>query len=291
MFIKNIFYVIINADDLGKNHQVNLAIDNALKNDCITSSTIMANSSTLDEVKEIVAKYPKASFGVHLNLTEGHSITNHPVLREYNIIDDNGLFKESNRELINDVLCDELESAIVDEWSAQIYFLQSRGFKLSHIDGHHHCNSWHGLENALLSVALKYNITKVRSDFWPPIEVNYKYDILSYLAKKLPNIKRNSQNNFFKQKIYKYQNLPNTENPFFKYFLPYNIRTTDAFMSYNSFYNFISLYNRRIFRHCSVELMCHPGHPNYVTETNMVMNDALNIRNDSRFNLVSYKDL
>lgn len=284
------FYVIINADDLGKNHQVNTAIDNALNNGCITSSTIMANSSTLDEVKKIVAKYPKASFGVHLNLTEGKSITNHKFLNNFNLIDENGCFKESNREMFAGVLCDELEYVIEEEWSAQVELLLNKGFQISHLDGHHHCNSWLGLENVLKRVALKYNIMRVRSDFCRPIEINYKYKILSYIAKALPIIKHEKQSNLFIKKIYKYQNLPNLENRFYKILNPLNIRTTDAFMSYSSFYDFMNG-NKKKFKECIIELMCHPGHPDYRSETNMVMNDSLCVKNNSCFHLISYKDI
>ena len=60
--------IIINADDLGKDSQVNDKISEALQNGFITSSTIMANIELWDEVHKIVDANPKASFGVHLNL-------------------------------------------------------------------------------------------------------------------------------------------------------------------------------------------------------------------------------
>ena len=49
--------VIINADDLGLNQKVNNAINEALSNGFITSSTILANSDYMDEVRRIVKKY------------------------------------------------------------------------------------------------------------------------------------------------------------------------------------------------------------------------------------------
>ena len=79
--------IIINADDLGKSHIVNKAISEALSLRVITSSTIMANSSTWEEVHAIVKENTQASFGVHLNLTEGKALTDSMVFRQMNIVD------------------------------------------------------------------------------------------------------------------------------------------------------------------------------------------------------------
>lgn len=84
--------IIINADDLGKNHIVNEAIREALSLGVITSSTIMANSSSWEEVHAIVDENPQASFGVHLNLTEGKALTASSVFHKMNIVDNDNCF-------------------------------------------------------------------------------------------------------------------------------------------------------------------------------------------------------
>ena len=89
--------IIINADDLGKDSQVNDKISEALQNGYITSSTIMANTELWDEVHKIVDANPKASFGVHLNLTEGKALTKQPVFVERGVVDDNNCFTKKIR--------------------------------------------------------------------------------------------------------------------------------------------------------------------------------------------------
>ena len=53
--------VIVNADDFGMNHNVNLAIDYCFKKNIISSTTIMANMPGFDEAVKLacIGKYDK----------------------------------------------------------------------------------------------------------------------------------------------------------------------------------------------------------------------------------------
>ena len=68
--------IIINADDFGYNHEVNLAIVEAFSKGWITNTTIMANMPGYDEAVEIAKTngfFDKV--GLHLNFFEGLSLT------------------------------------------------------------------------------------------------------------------------------------------------------------------------------------------------------------------------
>lgn len=64
--------VIVNADDFGMNHNVNLAIDYCFKNNIISSTTIMANMPGFNEAVNLacIGKYDKY-VGIHFNFVEG----------------------------------------------------------------------------------------------------------------------------------------------------------------------------------------------------------------------------
>ena len=64
--------VIVNADDFGMNHNVNLAIDYCFKKNIISSTTIMANMPGFDEAVKLacIGKYDKY-VGIHFNLVDG----------------------------------------------------------------------------------------------------------------------------------------------------------------------------------------------------------------------------
>ena len=75
--------VIINADDFGINSVVTRAIEEMIAKGIVTSTTIMANGSCLNDVKRVYEKYPKVSYGIHLCLAEFDSITKAGLLHHY----------------------------------------------------------------------------------------------------------------------------------------------------------------------------------------------------------------
>lgn len=160
--------IIINADDLGLSKEVNIAIEKALEKGVVTSSTILANSECLDDVKRIIGRFPNASFGVHLNITEGRSLTNSEVFRRYQLVNSEGNFiKQNCKKLETGFIPDELKEAIKQEWDAQITLLKNHGIVPSHVDGHHHCHSWYGLTDILIELLQSHEITKVRNKYYP----------------------------------------------------------------------------------------------------------------------------
>lgn len=275
--------VIINADDLGLNHRVNFAIHKAMEQGCITSSTILANSQCLDDVKSIVLQFPNCSFGVHLNITQGKSLTNNIILRNSNIIDNKGFFNTQRcRHLEYEIIPDSLKKAIFEEWDAQIQYLLNNGFVLSHIDGHHHCHTWYGLSNMLIDLMHRHNIKRVRNKYVasPP---NYKRRVLSRLSELFLNVgidtckKRGS---FYSKKLTSidfYQSVINYHHAIGEF------KTTNCMCSYNQYTSF---YNEN---NVSIELMCHPGHPNMVEEGEMLLHDVYNLKESGL--LINWNDI
>lgn len=82
--------LIINADDCGKNKEVNAAISHFIETGKITSTTVMANMDDLEGASRLFDEYQDSiSFGIHLNLTEGHP------LRYSQELLDRGYYKET----------------------------------------------------------------------------------------------------------------------------------------------------------------------------------------------------
>lgn len=67
--------VIINADDFGLNREVNAAILDLIGRGGITSVTMLANASAIQEGVKKLPKDSPCSFGVHLNLPEFAPLT------------------------------------------------------------------------------------------------------------------------------------------------------------------------------------------------------------------------
>ena len=136
--------VIINADDLGKSSEVNSEIDYALSKGYISSSTILANTSHWPEIHRIVDSHPQASFGIHLNLSEGKALTNSEILKKYGIVDSRNIFTGNILQTLNsDKVEEDLREAIYDEWDAQLDLLINvERIRITHLDGHHHVHRY-----------------------------------------------------------------------------------------------------------------------------------------------------
>lgn len=281
--------LIINADDLGLNPIVNQSIEEALCSNSITSATIMANSDYMDEVVRIANLFSEdKSFGVHLNITEGKSMTNSPLLKKAGMIDENGNFIKSNNyrsRLFDEKVIEEIEK----EWDAQVYELLSKGVKVSHIDGHHHCHTWLGYSKPLLSIMQKYGINKVRNILSLPI-IPYKERLVLCIAKGTMCL------NFKDSESHRINRLKSSiiiRQDKLRYIEATKIfNKTDYFESYDSFMRCTSKNMEALLsKETSVELMCHPGHPNYAKEYELIKHDKPGFKTNTLFRLINYNDL
>lgn len=275
-------YVIINADDCGNTPQVNEAIDKALAQGAISSTTIMANSKYLDQVHDMVEKYIDASFGIHLNLTEGESFTQPKIFFEKGILDDNACFVHGNSKRCFNP-SDELKKAVLNEWDAQLTFLEKEGFALSHVDGHHHCHTWPGFEQVLVTLVKKHNMTKVRNRYCRPI-LGLRENAI-YTAKRIVEPLANL---FEVKKLILHTSDITYLRNYSKAIRQNHILTTTYFDAYE---NMIPLLKSGRVDNCIIELMCHPGLKNYASEFEAILNDEIGIKNNKNIQLISYKDL
>ena len=250
--------VIINADDFGINQVVTSEITRLIRSGLITSTTIMANGTELDTVKEVVATNPSISFGVHVCLSEFSSLTKYKVFHDNHLTDDSGKFiKKAIMQIKHP--SDDLKQAILDEILAQIGTIQSLNVPISHIDSHHHVHTIKWLYPLFCEAAKTYGIKKIRlgQEF---LDVRSKLHLLQYWE-------RNTLNKHIKG----------------------SFTAADMFMSYSNSLKYLSTIKK-----CKVqtlELMCHPGHPSekYAKEIREIESGLLNKVLD--YTLISYNDL
>ena len=137
--------VIINADDFGRNHEVNLAIVEAFGKGYITNATIMTNMPGYEEAVFLAKKHGFFDkVGLHLNffsgkpLTEkikkipmfmdGDEMTSYPILHKAGNL----------RKLI---LPKKTRIALREEAEAQIEKYLKSGFTQMHLDSHGHSHT------------------------------------------------------------------------------------------------------------------------------------------------------
>lgn len=279
--------VIINADDLGLNHSVNSAIDDALKERHITSATILANSDTWDEIHKIINENPQASFGVHLNLTQGKALTYNEVFVNAHIVDGQNQFTKGFRKL--ERITPEILAAVYEEWDAQLNkVINIEGIQITHIDGHHHIHRETCFLEILVKLVQKYGIKKVRNRYiFPTNKAKHMFS---------------SSIEFLFNRDFVFDALKKNHD-----FLPFQIvysildnlrwrKQLQKFVSmttyFNSYETQIKLINSglKIGGNATIELMCHPGNPRYTEEYEQIRKHLLEQLNEG-VSLISFKEL
>lgn len=143
--------LIINADDFGLTRGVNLGIAEACIRGIVRSTTVMAGMPATAHAAELARQYPQLKTGVHLRLTTGAPMASDvPTLLGAN---GNLQTQESFWENWH-MSQDEIEK----ELRAQIESILELGFKLSHLDGHHHCHSHELVSHVAEKLAKEYQV-------------------------------------------------------------------------------------------------------------------------------------
>ena len=144
--------IIINADDFGFSPKVNKAIYESAKSRYISSTTIMAVAPSLEEAVETSGELDDISFGIHLVFDDNlPSLTGRPPF-----------FDQNNLVNIRRLNLSKID-IITNEFSKQIEKLLNRGINISHIDTHHHIHLYPLVMIAVVKVANRYGIKKIRS--------------------------------------------------------------------------------------------------------------------------------
>lgn len=216
----------------------------------------MANGTCLTEAKKFLDSHPDISSGIHLCLSEGQSLTKNPILHKYGITDEKGRFIRL-AILKKWYLSKELKQALREELCAQINYLRSLGFNISHADSHQHVHLHYRFMPIFDSVLKQFDIRKVRR-CKPLTKMKGPRQIISNLR------------NILVDRVYTRDYI-----------------TTAAFGNYDAYLQQPALFAKGD----TIELMCHPGHnnPRYVKETEQVAKGAALMLGNNE--LINYYEL
>lgn len=153
--------LIINADDLGADGARNHGIFEAIEAGVVTSASLLVNGPALEAgLRQISGLRPHASFGVHINLSEGKPLS--PNLR--NLVGGDGSFlgKARAHQLLMRPGDRNLEAEIAQEMAAQIESLLDSGVRIDHLDGHQHVHVFPAVFPAAIRMLRRYGIPWIR---------------------------------------------------------------------------------------------------------------------------------
>lgn len=285
--------IIVNADDLGINAESNVAIEEAIKKGCISSSTIMANAPAFDDAIRIAKQYPQVSFGIHLNVDEFAPLTNADVFGKYGAVDDAGMFRKEALHNMTEI-GDDLVNSIYAEWKAQLEKVIAAGVFPSHVDSHEHTHGLVVFQDTLISLLKEYNIKKVRiKPYTTILEMIVNRGVKQGGATMNRNmvvsnsIQNHRNESFIGRRIIQLKKR-RIRREWVRKMRVEGFKTTGFFDSYQMFYH---AYPKLLKFGCykTVELMTHPGHPGYQIETDLLMQKKL--KDVCQYELINYNDL
>jgi predicted glycoside hydrolase/deacetylase ChbG (UPF0249 family) len=124
----------------------------------VTSASLLANGSAFEEAALRARDFPRVSFGVHLNLTEGFPLSTHPGLAA--ILKPDGTFRREKIRRLH--IGESLRGAVLAEWITQVEKAVRSGVPVSHFDGHHHVHTAPGLFPTLKALQRRFGMRRVR---------------------------------------------------------------------------------------------------------------------------------
>ena len=154
---------ILNADDFGMSKEYNSAVMSGIKEGILTSASLCANGEAFDEtIEETIPNCPNLSVGIHLNIIEGHSLTECPLLT-----DKNGIFNNGYISLMSKSLNKNFLAQVEQEFRAQIEKVMNKT-KVDHIDSHVHTHAIPNIFRLTAKLAKEYGISYIRTQYEKP---------------------------------------------------------------------------------------------------------------------------
>ncbi len=189
--------LIVTSDDLWLTKGVNYAVLKASNEWYLTHASLMANTPYFEHaVNEIIPNAPTLQVGVHLNLTNGTSLSGSPYISR------NGKLNNTFASLLLRRKSKKVLQAIEQELEMQILKIQEKWINISHFDWERHIHIIPSINKIVRKLAKKYNISRIREineDLWtvlksnkkPVSKINYiKFFLLRFLSLFNKNTKK-----------------------------------------------------------------------------------------------------
>lgn len=159
---------IVNADDFGLNHEVNMAIVEAFEAGYISNTTIMVNMPGFEEAVELAEKHGFFNcVGLHLNLFEGKPLTD--PIKDTFFMEDGYDGQMTSRKIFHElpstykfILQNKVGRALAVEAEEQMKKYRNAGFSEMHMDSHGHSHTLWSVYQYISPIAKKYGFRTMR---------------------------------------------------------------------------------------------------------------------------------
>lgn len=154
-------FAIVNGDDFGFSHGVNLAIIKAHEQGVLTSTSLMVTGDAFDEAIALAQAHPNLAIGLHLVVVRGKAVL--PPSQIPHLVDSNGYFPNSPLKAgLLYQFSSQARRELQLEIRAQLEKFRQTGLELSHVDGHKHLHVHPFVLRTLVELAGEFNIKLIR---------------------------------------------------------------------------------------------------------------------------------
>lgn len=152
--------LIINADDFGRDKQINNAESFLICNKLISSVSLMATSDDgFFDAIELIRELQIPSIGVHLCLSDVGIPLTDKIKNNSMFCNNNGCFY---RDLKRIRITRSIREDIFNEFCEQVKKIKNEGIELCHLDSHQHIHMRLSILPIALRVCKLYNINNIR---------------------------------------------------------------------------------------------------------------------------------
>jgi chitin disaccharide deacetylase len=153
--------LIVNADDFGRSHSINMAVIRAHREGILTTASLMVNEPAAEEAVQLARENPKLGVGLHLTLVCGAAAL--PPKQIPHLAGENGQFSDKpvaagGRYFSNTACKAELRAEI----EAQVKKFHATGLPLDHVNGHLHFHLHPTVFGILIDNAQQWGIRAMR---------------------------------------------------------------------------------------------------------------------------------
>lgn len=153
--------LIINADDFGRNREINRAVIQAHREGVLTSASLMIAGDAVEDAVRLATANPSLAVGLHVVVVDGPAVLG--VDRIPDLVGAEGRFPDAPVRLgLRYVLSRSARRQLAAELRAQFEGFARTGLPLSHVDGHQHMHMHPVVFDLLIPLACEFGARGIR---------------------------------------------------------------------------------------------------------------------------------
>lgn len=153
-------FLVVNADDFGRNEAVNLGVAEGFRRGIVTSTSLVATGPGFESAVAMAPELSGLGIGVHLAIDEYRPVV--PASDIPSLVDAEGRFFSRGKQFLRMASNARIQGELLREWDSQITKILRAGIQPTHIDGHGHCHAHPAVAHVVLQLAERYGIAHVR---------------------------------------------------------------------------------------------------------------------------------